>query len=438
MEHIAFPQFSATTRATDVIAVTAERDTVLANGYQPMPVRECGKGGRGALPNEWQKTRGRVPFNPRWTGTGILPLEKTGCIDADIGHDDYETAAGVREIAERILGRTPCVQTRANSARFKLLYQNLPDEEGGYLRSTKVLMPTPPGEKNRAVEYRTGLQYFGAFLVHQSGVPFEWKCGSPLIIKREWLPGVTAEKLAAFLAAVAERFPRPDAPAVNRIRHSPSASARKPVSPFADMSALYQPIWPSDAVAFLREVPNTLALVPSYTEYFPLAMSCHATLRDYRRMLIAQGVAARHVDTIMAAEERRLLEAWCFFANQQPQDVPPERKWDETRNIYDEKNASFIVKLAQQAGYWLPSRRPKPEQVLVKQPDGSTVTVDAKALADRLFAETKGAFKAHHSRRMATARVLLMLVEADPAVARLALHKVAYSLIARAKPHHLA
>ena len=163
MEHITTPRKFATIRKTDAISVTAERDTIYDNGFQCIEVREGAKGGDGTLPYKWPETRGKIPFHPWRTGTGILCLEKSAA----------STPISVTTITIRrpacarsrsgIFGETPCVQTRANSARFKLLYQNCRTKKANYPRYAKVLMPTPPGEKNRAVEYLTGKKYFLRF-----------------------------------------------------------------------------------------------------------------------------------------------------------------------------------------------------------------------------------------------------------------------------------
>ena len=235
--------------------------------------------------------------------------------------------------------------------------------------------------------------------MHQSGVPFEW----PVRLAADYQARMAARRDAAQARRVPRRgrraVPPPGQaggrrPLAERGRQEAGEPVRRHVQHLSNGVAVGH-----------RGVPargaEHDALVPSYEEYYHIPQACHASLRDYRAALLRRGHRASHVDTIMGKTRAACSAPGSTSPiNSRRAKYEPAQKWEDTRNIYDDKTASLIITLAQQAGYWLPSRRPKPVQVV--NPADGTITImspaEVKALADRLYAEAKAAFKLCQSR----------------------------------------
>ncbi len=140
--------------------VVALRAAILACGLQPVAVATRGKRpwGEGQFGENWQNTKGQPPFLAAAQNTGIL-CDRVRGIDGDI--DDPEAAETARRIVLDILGPSTVIRTRADSARFLIVYRGV---------GRKRVIKTDAGK----VEILGQGQQFVAYGVHPDGAEFEW------------------------------------------------------------------------------------------------------------------------------------------------------------------------------------------------------------------------------------------------------------------------
>lgn len=168
----------------------AARETLLANGYVPLPAK-----GKRVLIRGWttaEVTSEWLRANIGFTNTG---LRCDGLCAIDIDCDSPGLTPVLREIIEGVTGKTPCVRVRG--PRLILLFATDADSS----RSTPRYRDAS-GRTNRVEVLRGQKRQFIALGIHPSGDPYEWPNESPLTTPRERLPRLTAEQVEQMLRAV--------------------------------------------------------------------------------------------------------------------------------------------------------------------------------------------------------------------------------------------
>ena len=187
-----------------------QRNTLLANGYTPLPLLSNGKGclikgwSRAEVDADWLKPYKR---SRKYGNTGIR-CDQLAAFDIDILDDDL--AGDAEAIIEDHCGETELC--RFGRAPKRLLLYRLDGEPP--FRSIR----TPKYEGDVRVELLCGNgRQFAAFGAHPSGSEYSWHGPSPLDTAAEDLPGIsyatackTIEALEEWLAGLglAEESPR--------------------------------------------------------------------------------------------------------------------------------------------------------------------------------------------------------------------------------------
>jgi hypothetical protein len=184
-----------------LMSVRVLREDLWRNQYRPLAVYNHDE--------DWTEAAGKLPSGKAWQerarldppeavhaiaanarNTGLL-CDNLRAVDIDIS--DADMVAGVRFLAEGVLGSGALVRYRDNSPRILMLYRAaVPGQKKRRVAASKEV----------AVEVLGHGQQFVAYGTHKTGARLLWEAGrSPDVVALADLPEVDEEQITKFLGA---------------------------------------------------------------------------------------------------------------------------------------------------------------------------------------------------------------------------------------------
>lgn len=247
-------------------AVTARRRRLADNGYCPIAIINWNANdenrGKRPIGREWEKRARQKPpeaavkpAEGHALNTGLL-CDKLRVIDIDI--DDVAIAAQIEAIAVGTLGEAP-TRYRSNSGRVAKLYR----AAAGAPSKRSLTGSQHSKENSLKVEVLGRGNQIVADGMHASGVPLEWRNGSPETVLHADLTPVTENQIDAFLTAIAPLI-KPTEEELNRALRRPgapgekAAPGEKPMGAASDRTSILgqEAADPLRVVAAMADIPN--------------------------------------------------------------------------------------------------------------------------------------------------------------------------------------